>query len=444
MSIVFFLHYYLTVFVAPLIYIVPNIHNMSKKKLLTGTLSIMTVYMVLIYFIPEYATVLGLFISSVILYVLSVNRLSAIVFAALNYICFIEVDYIALAAYHIFLGISEEEMITTASYSILFNIIVIPLFVIFSIVFSRLHLKYLTLSLSASKRIIIFASFFVTICLALFIFNISYEEQSGFPQELVMYNSIVFSLFFVLIFAALVIFIKLILKNERLKYQNLQYAALQDYTAKTEALYNSMREFKHEYLNKLLTMYFYIYDGNVDELKKYYEKAILPTKKQLEGSFQAFADLKNILVPEFKGIVYNKLIRAEELGIDINIEIKNEVNNLCSYETEITELVGIYLDNAIDETVSDNPNKKNHISFVVFDDKDTLTITISNSTFSNEIDIKRLARPGYSTRGESRGMGLYIAKNLLDKCPAIIHNTYVRDNIFYQVLRIERKPLHYG
>ncbi len=134
---------------------------------------------------------------------------------------------------------------------------------------------------------------------------------------------------FILIFAALVVFIKLILKKERLKYQNLQYEALQDYTAKTEALYNSMREFKHEYLNKLLTMYFYIYDGNVDELKKYYEKVILPTKKQL-------------------------------------------------------------------------------------------------------------ARPGYSTRGESRGMGLYIAKNLLDKCPAIIHNTYMRDNIFYQVLRIER------
>lgn len=436
MSIAFFNYYISAILEIPFVYIIPNIHNLTKKKTIVGIFSIMAASGIVAFCATEYATYLSFVLSLLIIYLISINKLSAIIFSCFNYICYIENDYILLTVFDILFDISEVELLSNNTYIILYNLFHICIFITVSVILSKLHLKFLSSGISSHGKTIAFMAVFVITCLALFLFNITYEAEKGFSQELVTYNSIIFSLFFILTAVFLVIFVRLILQNERLNYQNLQYQSLQDYTKKTEGLYNDMRKFKHEYLNKLLTMHFYISDGDIDSLKEYYKTNILPTKKELESNFQTFADLANILVPEFKGLVYNKLLRAQELGIDIRIEIKKEINSLSPYKTEITKLVGIYLDNAIDETVPNETHPKNHISFIAFFDDNKLTITVSNDITSQDINITKLDKVGFSSKGENRGLGLYIAKNLLEKCPDITHNTYIKDNIFYQTLTL--------
>lgn len=60
------------------------------------------------------------------------------------------------------------------------------------------------------------------------------------------------------------------------------FQALQQYTAQVESLYNSLRSFKHDYSNILLTLYEYIDTRDMDGLTSYFTRNILPLTKQLD------------------------------------------------------------------------------------------------------------------------------------------------------------------
>ena len=68
-------------------------------------------------------------------------------------------------------------------------------------------------------------------------------------------------------------------------------ADLQDYTRNLEAMYNSLRSFKHDYINILLSMTGHIRNGDMDELRQFFETKIFPTKNLID---QGDYKLKNI------------------------------------------------------------------------------------------------------------------------------------------------------
>lgn len=57
---------------------------------------------------------------------------------------------------------------------------------------------------------------------------------------------------------------------------------LQDYTSNLEVMYNGLRSFKHDYINILLSISGYIENGDVDELKNYFDNKIFPTKNLID------------------------------------------------------------------------------------------------------------------------------------------------------------------
>lgn len=58
------------------------------------------------------------------------------------------------------------------------------------------------------------------------------------------------------------------------------YNRLQEYTNQIENMYSSLRSFKHDYSNIMLSMSGYIEANDMDGLKEYFDKEILPLSKK--------------------------------------------------------------------------------------------------------------------------------------------------------------------
>ena len=114
--------------------------------------------------------------------------------------------------------------------------------------------------------------------------------------------------------------------------------------------------------------------------------------------------------PGFQGLIYLKIIRAKQYGIDVALHISGHFD----YKTldfklyiDLCEVIGIILDNAI-EAARETINK---IIFLSINKSDRdIQIEIINS-FKNDIDLDRIGNKNYSTKVEGNGLGLsYIQK----------------------------------
>ncbi len=432
-----FINYAFSVIYTMCNFFITNIHNIPSRKKPAAFISLLISNVVIAVFLQNYYAICVCILSSLILCIFSMNKITALFFSYTNYLFLVCSNYIILSIAYSFAHLTEAEMAKNQSYTLIISLIQLVIVVGSALVFSRLQLRFLRSSLSGSRKPLILLMAFIATCLVLFLLNITYEQAKGFSQELVMYNSIIFIVFFILTAVFLMVAIKLLLNNEQIKHQNAQYSSLNDYTLKLEKMYRNIREFKHEYLNLLLTMHFYIESGDNDALREYYRTYILPTKGRMTSSIQDFTNLKNLDITEIKSLVYNKLIRAQELGFTVHVEVTSLISSF-ELQAQIAEILGIYLDNAIDALADVPDGTEKDLFFTAFADNDNINFIISNRFYATDLDFRSLNRLGYSTKGEDRGMGLYLANKILEKNKNIIHNTIIEKNMFTQKLSIPR------
>ena len=64
-----------------------------------------------------------------------------------------------------------------------------------------------------------------------------------------------------------------------------------------------------------------------------------------------------------------------------------------------------------------------------------LSLRVEN-TIHEQIDIHEISKPGYSTKGSTRGMGLSSLEKIIVKYPNIIHNVMCENDRFIQEITI--------
>ena len=148
--------------------------------------------------------------------------------------------------------------------------------------------------------------------------------------------------------------------NDRdLKIKDNELKALQNYINETEDAYLEMRKFKHDYINILSSIAGYICDEDMKGLEDYFNKKIAPLNRTLENESLKLASLKNVKATEIKGILTIKTIQAQNKGINIDIEILEEIESI-SWDTILAcRGIGILMDNAIEAAEECNYKKIN-------------------------------------------------------------------------------------
>ncbi len=280
-----------------------------------------------------------------------------------------------------------------------------------------LTLLALTLFLCATM-LLTMASFFDNI-------EITHKEYFLMVSSLVLY----------FLFTIIMVFIVLHTTRKNFEAQKrMEYLEnLNDYTKNLEMVYDSLRSFKHDYINIMASLAAYIDEKKYEELAAFFYGHILPMQKNLTQKNGALNNLLPIRILELKSILYTKLLLAVNQDIEVNIDIPDEVSSIHMDPVDLTRMLGIYLDNAIEASLeTTHPAINFHLGKM---GQDTVFI-ISNTFVDKGLSISQMHQKGVTTKGAGHGIGLYNVSGILNRYDNIYHETSIKDGLFIQQVQI--------
>jgi two-component system sensor histidine kinase AgrC len=210
-----------------------------------------------------------------------------------------------------------------------------------------------------------------------------------------------------------------------------EYDQQQDYIRTIESLINDFRRLKHSYSNTIYSFYGYIEEKDLEGLTAYYSD-VVDEIRRLDSNL--LLTLQKIKIYAVFGLLWSKINEAQDKGVEVGVQVANEIHNAGMRLTDLCEVLGNFLDNAIDAAAASTLKKMN----ISLTDRDGfLNIKIEN-TYEGVLDIKRLQRSGFSTKGDSHGFGLAITKKILARYSNVLLNTIAEDGRFRQELVIKK------
>ena len=231
-----------------------------------------------------------------------------------------------------------------------------------------------------------------------------------------------------------------VLKNIKLETNNkIESAKLEQqkkYILALEKNNNEIRKFKHDFNNIILGLDGYINndDFNKEKLKKYFNSTIMTFNNNIELNDIVIAKLNSIKVSSLKSLIINKVLVAQNNNIDVDINIQGEINDFYTDEMQLSRVLGILLDNAIEASLEFSDDKKIEVNIIQIDK--TTDIQISNTFNNTGTPITDFNKEGFSTKGTNRGLGLSSAHEIANKLNMLL-NTEIDGNTFIQILTIE-------
>ncbi|MDS0527508.1 GHKL domain-containing protein [Clostridium sp. SHJSY1] len=274
---------------------------------------------------------------------------------------------------------------------------------------------------------------FCIIILFIFILNI-YATRGVNNKADFVYLSVIISISYFVVFGVIAIIIYKNLKNEVLAdAKERQLKDVREYSENLEILYNDMRKFKHDYVNILSSMAGYIEDTDMSGLRDYFEKKIVPLGTDINEKNSRIGLLHNINIKEIKGVVLTKVLRAQELNINVYIDISEEINSINIDIVDLSRCIGILLDNAIESAIN-CINGEIKIGFIK--KNNSIVMAIMNSIENDIPPIYKIYEKGFSTKGDNRGIGLSNLREILSKYSHITIDTIIEENEFKQILEI--------
>lgn len=283
------------------------------------------------------------------------------------------------------------------------------------------------------KKTVFFIALNFLLILCLFIINITAGEQIGYPPVVVTFNAIIFLLFFAVCVWTILQIIKTYKAAYEMNVKQENFIALQKYTKQVEDLYTSLRSFKHDYNNILISMTDYIDHRDIDGLSAYFHEHIVPEASRLMPDNYQLGRLANIKKPELKGFITAKLIYAQEMNIKTAIEAETPIETVAANIVDLTRILGIFLDNAIEAALE---TAKPQMTFAAIQSDSETVFIVSNNFIDHHLNISQLSRPDISSKGSGRGIGLYNASKIIDSYKNMFLETTISNGFFIQTLHI--------
>ena len=223
--------------------------------------------------------------------------------------------------------------------------------------------------------------------------------------------------------------------KKEIQYENrkIELENLKEYNSNLEAMYNDMRGFRHDYTNILTAMSGYIEEKNIEGLEEFFYKKIVPLNSEMNRKNNRIGLLQNIHITEIKGLIASKVIRAQELGIDVLVDIVEPVDKINMDIIDLSRTIGILLDNAIEAAIE---CEKSWIKLTFIQKENFVLLVFINSCVERTPQIYRIFEKGFSTKGDNRGLGLYNLKEIVNKYHTISLDTKADKGEFTQVLQI--------
>lgn len=208
------------------------------------------------------------------------------------------------------------------------------------------------------------------------------------------------------------------------------------YNKTLNILYDNIRGFKHDFGNIVQSIGGYISTNNMEGLKEYYNDLMKDCRKSNNLSILNPELLQN---PAVYSLITSKYHKAEDVGISMEIEVFSNLANVNMKVYELTRVLGILLDNAIEAS---SKCKEKSINLTIRKDLkiDRQLIVISNTYTNKDVNIDRIFEKGYTSKKDSdvksHGLGLWEVRKVLKKNDNLNLFTTKTNDFFTQQLEI--------
>lgn len=336
-------------------------------------------------------------------------------------------DLLTLTIITKILNMSKEYCHNYIAGSVLGNMI-IGIMLILMVLLLRKPLKTVVNYKLSNNVKIVTVSALTLITIAIFFYNLI----GNFRHDNDIYT---YLLVIITLIVILVTLLRQKIDNENMfkKYDDL-LTIMKNYESDIE----EQRTINHESKNELLTIRSKLSEENDKELCSYID-SIIGDKKSVKSA--KFSKFKYLPSNGLKGFFYYKFIEAKKRGIKVSLNISKLVENsyLGDMKTkdfkDLTRIIGVYLDNAI-EAASTSKDKK--LGIEIYEVKGIIQIIISN-TYDNAIEKDKVGNERYSTKGKNRGHGLLLVKRILNENNRITSETKITDSLYIQTIKINEK-----
>lgn len=230
------------------------------------------------------------------------------------------------------------------------------------------------------------------------------------------------------------VIIQSISSNQELRMEaekrQLEYDIHQRYIEDLKNQYQGIREFRHDYVNILASIEYYIEKKEFESLEKFFHSSAKRTKTIFEKDMLHVDELNKLDSLDVKSILTMKLLAAQEQNVLVQIEADEGIKiNQGVDSVLLIRILGILLDNAIEEAATIENGK---LSIGIFSVKGDTIFVIENSAREKIEPLQDLKQKGYSTKGEGRGLGLSNIAELTAMEPNILLETMISDRRFVQ------------
>ncbi|RAS81739.1 hypothetical protein A3863_05800 [Priestia endophytica] len=401
-----------------------------ELKLISITLAFTVLPTLCLYFLlAEWAGLIYLFLSTIIVFYSFSKMIRVLLDLCIVIISGIFADHIA--QYAVLSIFSTDGFILSAAHSLLFFSIFILFIYGYDIFLSKIKTT-IVIPTFVQPIIVVIASITV-IVLYLNIFIPKNDDEIA----LIKFNLLIQLCYFLLIVILFSLLLYSLKKENKLKRKAIEQEQFSQYMKALEQVNKDMQRFRHDYNNILLTMHGYIHSDDLAGLKIYFENYIVKTEQETLQKNYILSQLENIKLIELKGLLATKVLFADDIGIPINLEIPDSIKHISMNIVDVTRIIGILLDNAI-EACREVQNPKISLAFLKEWD-DSILLIIENYVGMKQLNIHQLFEENYSTKGEGRGMGLATVRSILNRYPNTTINTSVEDYFFIHHIEIKRK-----
>lgn len=377
-------------------------------------------------FVPnQLRFVLFILAISLILFLILKIKDKIVLLYAFNTEIILALSEVIVASILVLIGINSKDIVNDQPYNLIANIIISIFGLVISYIgFINRILNKITITFKKSKNLINYL-YIVMIVLYLIV------SKNGL--ELILksnyYINIVFIVFVILI-------VLLIIKNES-KYEQLKEENKQmlNYVTKYEKIITTQGKTNHEFKNQLMVIRGYA-QMNSNKIIDYIDEVVEDSNKA--GSSYLISQLNNFPDGGIKGLLYYKLSIMEDENIKYSINVEKGVKsslkslNIGDYKN-ITKILGVLLDNAIDAS---KKSKHKKINISVIKDNKNIVFKIYN-TYKGKIDIEKVGT-GYTSKGKGHGYGLRLVKDIINENKVFDISHDLEDNYFVSSLYIKK------
>lgn len=358
-------------------------------------------------------------------YMFKQNTKNSILAIFISYFCAIVAESVVNFAYIYLLKLDPNLLLkrplyllgvqTLGSLLLFFVPNVIELFI--------LRFKKLKNKIKISPKILILLNFifgFITMVLETYLFSV---YRYFVPIQLTI--SIIVS---TLLYFSITMYSLMRTSNLEKTEENLRNEKI--YNKTLTILHDNIRGFKHDFNNIVQAIGGYVVLNDMVGLKKYYQRLLDECKLNNNLNLLNPETINN---PSIYSLLTNKYFLANSKNITMNFSMFSDLSKLTNNTYEISRILGILLDNAI-EAAEETEDKIINIE-IKSDDKKHI-FTIKNSCKDTNISTTKIFEKGYSTKNRNSGFGLWNVHKILSKNTNLDLYTTIENDMFCQQFTI--------